>query len=105
MDYKIYIYILIMALVSYLIRVLPVTLIRRPIKNRFIQSFLHYVPFVTLSVITFPAILTATENPISGLVALIIGIIAAMCNAGLFNVAVFCCAGVFITELILKMCL
>ena len=92
-----------MALVSYLIRVLPLTLIQRPIKNQFVQSFLYYVPYVTLAVITFPAILTATESPVSGLVALIVGIVAAFLNAGLFNVAVLCCASVFITELIMKL--
>ena len=72
-----YIYIAVMAAVSYTIRVLPLTLIRKPIKNQFIQSFLYYVPYVTLAVMTFPAIIHATQTPISGLVALIAGIIAA----------------------------
>ncbi len=70
-------YIAVMALVSYTIRVLPLTLIRKPIRNTFIQSFLYYVPYVTLAVMTFPAILHATQSPISGAVALIAGIIAA----------------------------
>ena len=69
-------YIAVMALVSYTIRVLPLTLIRKPIRNTFIQSFLYYVPYVTLAVMTFPAILHATQSPISGAVALIAGIIA-----------------------------
>ena len=60
-----YIYIAVMALVSYAIRILPLTLIRKPIKNRFIQSFLYYVPYVTLAVMTFPAIIRATQTPIS----------------------------------------
>ena len=64
-----YIYIAVMAAVSYTIRVLPLTLIRKPIKNQFIQSFLYYVPYVTLAVMTFPAIIHATQTPISGLVA------------------------------------
>ena len=63
------IYIIVMALVSYTIRILPLTLIRKPIKNRFIQSFLYYVPYVTLAVMTFPAIVHATQSPISGLAA------------------------------------
>ena len=79
-----YIYIAVMAAVSYTIRVLPLTLIRKPIKNQFIQSFLYYVPYVTLAVMTFPAIIHATQTPISGLVALIAGIIAAWLGAGLF---------------------
>ena len=62
-----YIYIAVMAAVSYTIRVLPLTLIRKPIKNQFIQSFLYYVPYVTLAVMTFPAIIHATQTPISGL--------------------------------------
>lgn len=89
-----------MATVSYAIRVLPLTLIKKPIKSRFIQSFLYYVPYVTLSVMTFPAIIEATQSPISGAVALITGIIAAWFGASLFKVAVSCCAVVLIIELI-----
>ena len=55
MTHNIYVYIIIAGLVTYLIRILPLTLIRKPIKNKFIRSFLHYVPYVTLSVMTFPA--------------------------------------------------
>lgn len=93
------IYIIVMALVSYTIRILPLTLIRKPIKNRFIQSFLYYVPYVTLAVMTFPAIIHATQSPVSGLVALIAGMIAAWLGAGLFPVAVICCLLVFVIEL------
>ena len=67
MQRNIYIYILIMAGVTYLIRVLPLTLIRQEIKNQFIRSFLYYVPYVTLSVMTFPAILNATNSQVSSL--------------------------------------
>ena len=88
-------YIAVMALVSYTIRVLPL----KPIRNTFIQSFLYYVPYVTLAVMTFPAILHATQSPISGAVALIAGIIAAWLGAGLFPVSVICCALVFLIEL------
>ncbi len=93
-----YIYILIMAAVSYAIRVLPMTLIQRPITNKFIQSFLYYVPYVTLAVMTFPAIVNATQSPISGAVALIAGIAAAWLGADLFKVAVTCCAIVLAIE-------
>ncbi len=93
-----YIYIFIAAIVSYLIRVLPLTLIRKPIKNTFIKSFLYYVPYVTLAVMTFPAIIEATQTPISGLIALVIGIILSWFGAGLFPVACVCCIVVFIAE-------
>lgn len=93
-----YIYIFIAAIVSYLIRVLPLTFIRKPIKNTFIKSFLYYVPYVTLAVMTFPAIIEATQTPISGLIALVIGIILSWFGAGLFPVACVCCIVVFIAE-------
>ena len=94
-----YIYIVVMALVSYTIRILPLTLIRKPIRNRFIQSFLYYVPYVTLAVMTFPAIIHATQTPISGAVALAAGIVAAWLGVGLFPVSVLCCVLVFVIEL------
>ena len=94
-------YIAIMAGVTYLIRVLPLTLIRRPIKNRFIQSFLFYVPSVTLAVMTFPAIVEATQSPVAGALALCAGVVLAYLGAGLFPVAVSCCAVVLIAEFLL----
>ncbi len=96
-----YISILTAFAVSYLIRVLPLTLIRKPIQNTFIKSFLYYVPYVTLSVMTFPAIIEATQSPISGIAALVIGIILSFFGAGLFPVACACCAIVFVAELFL----
>jgi len=98
---KNYIYIFIMAGVSFLIRALPMTLFRRQIKSRFIQSFLYYVPYVTLSVMTFPAIVNATQNPVSGAAALIIGVLAAWFGADLFKTAVVCCGAVFLLEFFL----
>lgn len=94
-------YIAAMALTTYLIRVLPFTLIRKPIRNQFIRSFLYYVPYVTLAVMTFPAILNATGSPIAGAIALGVGIVAAFCHLGLLPVAAICCAVVFISELFL----
>ena len=96
-----WIYIAVMFGVSYAIRVLPLTLIRKPIRNPFIQSFLYYVPYVTLAVMTFPAIVNATQNPLAGAVALVVGIVAAWLGAGLFPVSVLCCAVVFVLELFL----
>ena len=75
MEKNIYLYIAVMAGVSYMIRVLPLTLIRKPIKNQFIQSFLYYVPYVTLAVMTFPAILSATNSTVSAALALVIGMV------------------------------
>ncbi len=103
MTYHIYLYILVMALVSYAIRVLPLVLLRHQIQNRFLQSFLYYVPYVTLAVMTFPAILEATQSPISWALALIVGIVAAWFGASLFRVAVSCCAVVFVTELLMSL--
>ncbi|MEE8826426.1 MAG: AzlD domain-containing protein [Eubacteriales bacterium] len=79
--------ILVMWLVTLLIRVLPITMIRKPIKSRFLRSFLYYVPYVTLAVMTFPAILSVTDNPVAGLAALIAGIIMAWLGADMFLVA------------------
>ena len=101
MQHNIYIYIAVMAIVSFIIRALPITLIRKPIENRFIKSFLYYVPYVTLAVMTFPAIVEATNARIAGFLALLVGIIAAWFNASLFQVAVSCCAIVFLVELFL----
>ena len=96
-----WIYIAVMFGVSYAIRVLPLTLIRKPIKNPFVQSFLYYVPYVTLAVMTFPAIVNATQDPLAGAAALVVGIAAAWLGAGLFPVSVLCCAVVFVLELFL----
>lgn len=101
MTHDIYIYIFLMAFVTYAIRVLPLTLIRKQIKNRFLKSFLYYVPYITLAVMTFPAIMDTTQSPIAGAAALVIGIVAAWLGAGLFPVSVLCCAVVFLLELLL----
>ncbi len=98
-----WVYIAVMALATYAIRVLPLTLIKRPIRNRFIRSFLYYVPYVTLAIMTFPAIVEATEVPLAGILALIGGIVIAWCGGSLFVVAVSCCGIVFLTECIMKL--
>ncbi len=96
-----YIYIFIMAAVTYLIRLLPLTIVRKKITNITIRSFLYYVPYVTLAVMTFPAIVNATESIWSGIAALVAGAILAYLGAGLFGVAVCSCLVVFLIELIL----
>ena len=99
---NIYLYILTMALTTYLIRVLPLTLFRKPIKSRFLRSFLHYVPYCCLTAMTFPAILTSTATVISGAAALVVGVVLAFRGKSLVVVSVACCAAVFITEQILR---
>ena len=101
MQHNVYIYILIMAAVTFLIRVLPLTLIRKKITNVTLRSFLYYVPYVTLAVMTFPAIIEATNSVWSGLAALIVGVLLAYFGVSLFGVAVCSCVVVFIIELII----
>lgn len=98
MTHNIYLYILVAAAVSFLIRVLPLTLIRKKIKNPFIRSFLYYVPYVTLAVMTFPAILTAPRLPLAGILALVTGVAAAWKGVSMAGIAALCCAVVFICE-------
>ena len=101
MEHNIYIYMLIMAGATYLIRVLPLTLIRKEIKSTFIRSFLYYVPYVTLSVMTFPAIIQATQNPIAAAIAFVAAILLAWFGRSLFQVSVIACIVVFVSELFL----
>lgn len=101
MAHNTYLYIAVIAVTCYLIRVLPLTLIRKPITNVFVQSFLYYVPYVTLSVMTFPAILTATASPLAGAAALVVGAFCAWKGASLFQVACACCGIVFVLELVI----
>ncbi len=91
-----------MAIVTYLIRVLPLTLIRKEIKNVTVRSFLYYVPYVTLAVMTFPAILDATQSPISAFAALAVAMVLAWFRLGLFPVAVLSSVTVFVLELFIK---
>ena len=101
MEPNVYLYIAVVAGVTYLIRVLPLTLIRREIKTTFLRSFLSSVPYVTLAAMTFPAILQATDSVWSGLAALVVGILVAWCSGNLFLVAASGCLVVFIVELLL----
>lgn len=100
---KIYMYILVAALVSFILRVAPLTLIRKKIENRFLKSFLYYVPYVTLAVMTFPAILSASQEPLAGLAALIVGAVMSWFGAGLFPVALSSCLTVFLVQYIMTL--
>ena len=93
--------ILVMALVTYLIRVTPLILLRKPIKSRLFKSFLYYVPYVTLSVMTVPAIFTATQSPLSGAIGLLTAIVLAYRKASLIQVASIACIAVYLAELML----
>ncbi len=96
---KVYLYILLMALVTYLIRALPLTLIRKEIKSRFIRSFLYYVPYATLAAMTFPAILTATDYVLSSVVGFAVAVVLAFNKKSLLTVAGFACLAAFVVEL------
>ena len=99
---NIYIYVLVMAVTTYLVRAIPLVLLKKPIKNRFLRSFLHYVPTACLTAMTFPAILYATDNMVSGAAGLLVGIVLAFFNRGLLTVALASCATVFIVEQVIK---
>ena len=101
MTHNTYLYLFIMAAVSFAIRVLPLTLIRKEITNRTVRSFLYYVPYVTLAVMTFPAIVEATQVPLAGMLALLVGVILAWRGTSMFLISALCCLTVFLTEAIL----
>ena len=100
---KVYIYILVMALTTYLIRALPLTLFKKPIRSRFVRSFLHYIPVACLTAMTFPGVLLATESVISGAVGLAVAVLLAMKKKSLILVAAASCVAVFLAEQLLKM--
>lgn len=101
MNHNVYIYIIIITAVTYALRVIPLTVFRKPIKSTFIKSFLYYLPYVTLTVMTFPAIVYATDSIYTGIAALIVGIITAWFSNNLFVVALSTSLIVFILELFL----
>lgn len=100
MSQNTYIYLLVAALTIYAIRAIPLTLIQKEITNTFVRSFLYYVPYVTLAVMAFPAIITATGTPISGVIAFAAAVIVAWIDGNLFKVALTACVAVYVTELI-----
>ncbi|MBE6895192.1 MAG: AzlD domain-containing protein [Ruminococcaceae bacterium] len=98
----IYAYIFTMAAVTYLIRVLPLTLFRKEVNNQFVKSFLYYVPYATLAAMTFPTIIHATQSPISGIAALIVGFVTAWFGFDIFRVAFSCCGVVLLLEFFIR---
>ena len=100
---SIYAYIAAMALTTYLIRLLPMTLFRKPIRSRFLRSFLYYVPYACLTAMTFPAILTSTAAILSGAAALIVAVILAYRGKSLLTVSLAASAAVMVTEWVLAL--
>ena len=99
-KHSLVVYIVLAIVATNLIRVLPMTLIKGQIRNRFVRSFLYYVPYVTLAVMTFPDIVHSSLHPLSGLLALVVGIVAAWYGLGLFPVAVICCVVVYLADML-----
>lgn len=99
---SIYIYVLVMAVTTYLIRALPLTLLKKPIRSRFLRSFLHYVPTACLTAMTFPAILTATDHVVSGAAGFVVGVLLALKNKSLIVVAVASCAATFLVDQLMR---
>ena len=101
MRTEVLLYITVMAAVTYLVRMLPLTLIRRRIESRFIRSFLYYVPYSVLAVMTVPAIFFSTASPVSALAGFAVAVALAYLERGLLTVAAASCAAVFAVELLL----
>ena len=101
MQDNIFIYLLVASLTLYAIRALPLTLIKGEINNTFIYSFLYYVPYVTLAVMAFPAIITATSSLTSGITAFLVAVIVSYIDGNLFKVALSSCIAVYLTELLI----
>ena len=95
-------YLLVMASVTYLVRALPLVLVKKKIENRFVLSFLHYVPYAVLSVMTVPAIFYATSTPISAAVGFVLAVLLAYFGRSLLTVALASSAAVLITETLIK---
>lgn len=100
---RVYLYIAVMAVTTYLIRALPLILLKKPIQSRFIRSFLHYVPVACLTAMTFPAILYATEHVLSGVAGLLVAVTLAVCNRSLLMVAAAGSGAVFLADVLIKL--
>lgn len=96
-----FLYIAVMAGVTYLIRMIPFTLFRRKIKSVFIQSVLYYIPYAVLSAMTFPAILYSTDNTVTAAVGTVVAIILAYFRLPLTVVALLACAAALVTGFII----
>lgn len=103
MTYNFWTYLLVMATITYLIRMLPMVLIKNKIKNKFILSFLYYIPYTVLSVMTIPAIFYSTSSVFSAMAGFLVALLTAYFGKSLLKVAVVSCAVVFVTEFIMSL--
>lgn len=101
MRSEVLIYILIMAAVTYLIRMLPMVVFRKEIKSRFWRSFLYYVPYCALAVMTFPGILLACDNVWAGVIAMAVALLLAFKKRSMIVVSLVAVAAVFVAEFLL----
>ena len=99
---KFFIYLIVMAGVTYLVRMIPLVLVNKPIKNKFILSFLYYVPYTVLSVMTIPACFYATDSYVSAIVGFVVAVIAGLLKRSLVQVAVFSSLAVLVVELLMN---
>lgn len=104
MNRNVYIYILVMAGVTYLVRMLPMALFRKEITSPYLKSFLYYIPYACLAAMTFPAILSSTSSAISAAVGFAVALFAAYKEKSLVTVALVACSVVFVTERVLQIC-
>lgn len=102
-DAKCYLYILVMALVTYLIRAVPFVLFRRQIKSRFIKSLLYYLPYAVLTAMTIPDIFTATGNTLTAAIGCLAAVVFALFGKSLLTVAVAACAAAFVCDLVMNL--
>ena len=100
---NIYVYIFVMALVTYLIRMLPLTLFKKKIQNRFVLSFLYYVPYTCLTAMTVPAIFSATSSAITAWIGFLTAVVLGFLKKNLITVAAISCVAVFVAEMIVGM--
>ncbi|MBQ4086733.1 MAG: AzlD domain-containing protein [Clostridia bacterium] len=98
-----WLYLLVCAGVTYLIRMLPLVLMKKKIKNRFLLSFLYYMPYAVLSVMTIPAIFSSTANMVSAAIGFVVAVILAYFEKSLVQVAALSCVAVFIAEYVMKL--
>lgn len=99
---NIYVYIAAMAITTYLIRMLPLTIFRKPIKSRFLRSFLYYVPYACLTAMTFPSILSSAGSLAAGIAALIVAVVLSYMEKSLIVVALSSSAAVLAVQLITR---
>ena len=98
-----FISIAVMALVTYLIRMIPLAVFRKKIKSRFVMSFLFYVPYAVLSAMTVPAVFYSSSSVVSAAAGCVVALVLAFFERGLMTVAVCACGGVFVSELVMRL--